>query len=530
MLASDVNAFYSVFPDLFGKLGGKLQAVCQKRPDLLHMVHDGKSVYIESVKSSPATSKAPAQANDANVQLLVDFVRESGGRMLASDVTKFYNRYPSLAGVFTGRLIQICQKHPSLLRMRSLGVGSEYLETVGDSPLEASDIIAPSSSKPTPASGSQPASSSTSSHQPIDFDSAVVRLVDWIRSHGGQIYASNVSQFYSDNPDLTGCFLGKIKSLCETHPRALELVGPTNDGGKIVLKVKEQASASSSSSADAAQRKTTLKVANVDVTGDAARVKGALVLLEDTIAVDIKADARGLSLVLINCGSKLESCLLIDVAPPLGVGILRESGLAQVLENPSVIKVMYDCSQAANHLARAGIRLSSVWDTKSACAVLVGNNHSFDQVLETYEIESSPGFGNEPEVERGKNLDCFARPVSEELVLIGAYYIAHLVPLYERMRQDAFSTDMLERCFQASALIIKTQLLSADEVAKKATVGPPPPRSLSGTDMLAALDKAGLPPNACYHFHIAGHCRPHPKYGPCKFLHDFVSESDAKER
>jgi hypothetical protein len=529
IIASDIGEFYEVRPDLTGRLGGRLQALCSRHADIIRMVPEGKSVFLEVVRSSPPPHKSLSAPTQHDVSLLVGFIKEHGnGKLRIADLPRLFQRSHYLGGVFAGRLAQACTSFPNLLRIRTDDDGEDWLE-LGDS---AATTRSPSSAPPT---------------SPVDFDHAVDRLVEWIRAKGGEVWASNVSQFYSDNPDLAGCFLRRMRTLGETHPHLIQVtVSP--DGGGLLLKVR-----GGGDDGGETQGVGITQVEGVRVSADS-RAVGELLAreVEDMLALDVIADARGtISLVQLNGNAEADKVLWVDVFSA-GPRIWQDSGLKHVLEDPTIIKIMHDCASAVGCLFRAGVKLASVWDTKSACAVLVGPTHQFVQVAEAYEVQWQEKFPKDVAATSGGTSaaapvpEAFTRPISAKLALLAARKVAHLVPLYVRMRQDAFSTDMLERCFQASTVVVKSSQAAAAAaaavavVAAAAAVKPAatlakkrPPmhtgggtKPLSGTEMLQALHKAGFPPDACYHFHIVGHCKSHPKlgghskYGPCKFVHE----------
>ncbi|CAE8627614.1 unnamed protein product [Polarella glacialis] len=156
--------------------------------------------------------------------MLAGFVASNGGKMLASQLVKFYTEHPDLKEVLSGKTRQFCEIHRDLLEISEQGGGP-------------ATITCASTAQQGAAASAASAGLSASSGN-LDPRQAAGLLSTFVASRGGSMPANELGQFYASHPNAKAAVHGSCRAFCEKHVDLL--LFETDAGCGRVRSVKPQ--------------------------------------------------------------------------------------------------------------------------------------------------------------------------------------------------------------------------------------------------------------------------------------------------
>eukprot|EP00040_Diaphanoeca_grandis_P035093 m.219666 g.219666 ORF g.219666 m.219666 type:complete len:1197 (-) comp33300_c1_seq1:100-3690(-) len=169
----------------------------------------------------------------------------------------------------------------------------------------------------------------------------------------------------------------------------------------------------------------------------AKQIMGVLKSTIDTtkiIALDLEGDlsANG-QLSLLQMKVQNHDVVVFDLltAPTM----LQESGLSDILEDPTICKILHDCRQDAVALyAQFGVKLAGVYDTQESHMTITNNQRraGLNEVLQIYANQTND---LKSKVKHRRGL-WEKRPLAERLLTYAAKDVEHLITAFAAMNTD----------------------------------------------------------------------------------------------
>jgi len=488
---------------------------------------------------NPKASKRKRAFVEADVRRLAEFIEAGGkGRLRASDLQEFYKSNPDLDSLFTSRLSAASKLFPHLVEVRS-EMGRDYIYSRLSRSHDDTD---------------------NNDQGGKDSDENETRLA--VKAFGEFLHtvpskslqASSLHLFYDKHPDYVNLLSGKFKKLSKLFPDAFVMESPPN-GGATVFRAVEASSGgrnyhNGNDEGKAKEQDLVISSAGLKiiVTSSLNRTREWLEAVSNALSTGAsgKQTANCLAIQIETLGPAPHSSLMViltfrsdglifdtrGVNRPWHNGVVTECGLSGILTNEDVTKVCYDAARLAS-LCQVSTP-AKVWDVREAARVL-GQSAvlpNLGDILQEYEVKVD--FSPRPVLTMDSNL-------SEDSGAVLARTGIYLSTLYSKMWDDAYSRDATARCFRASEAAWNKglELPTSGETESSRLLRDPNTRKAideaklrpstksaaqsvqsrtSAAKRNEALRHAGLPMDACFHFHIAtpGYC---PQEDSCKFKH-----------